>query len=123
MPPQQHPAIVRRLVTLLRDVFGPRPFRDIAIDPNLLTSTVVSLARSMYESRNFSTMPLLADAFEDAECNHADILTHCRSDGPHVRGCGVFVQRGWVFVQVGVNVQSRSFVYGSSSTSSKSLTP
>jgi hypothetical protein len=32
-------------------------------------------------------LPILADALEDAGCNDADILNHCRSDGPHVRGC------------------------------------
>jgi hypothetical protein len=30
---------------------------------------------------------LAAAALEDAGCDNADILTHLRSDGPHVRGC------------------------------------
>jgi hypothetical protein len=34
-------------------------------------------------------MPILADALQDAGCDHADILDHCRGDGPHVRGCWV----------------------------------
>ena len=34
-------------------------------------------------------MPILADALEEAGCDHADILTHCRGDSPHVRGCCV----------------------------------
>jgi hypothetical protein len=29
----------------------------------------------------------LADALEDAGCTDADILSHLRSPGPHVRGC------------------------------------
>jgi hypothetical protein len=32
----------------------------------------------------------LADALEQAAgCTDADILAHCRSEGPHVRGCWV----------------------------------
>jgi hypothetical protein len=31
----------------------------------------------------------LADALEDVGCDSADILTHCRGDGPHIRGCWV----------------------------------
>ena len=51
--------------------------------------TAVALARQMYESRDFSAMPILADALQDAGCDNEDILSHCRSDGPHVRGCWV----------------------------------
>jgi hypothetical protein len=41
------------------------------------------------ESREFGTMPVLADALQDVGCNSADILDHCRGPGPHVRGCWV----------------------------------
>ena len=73
---------------LVRDIFG-NPFRPITLDPEWLTSTVVSLARSMYESRDFSPMPILADALQDAGCENPDILGHCQGPGPHVRGCFV----------------------------------
>jgi hypothetical protein len=43
----------------------------------------------MYESRDFSAMPILADALEDAGCTDEAILTHCRGPGPHCRGCHV----------------------------------
>ena len=43
----------------------------------------------MYESRDFAAMPVLADALEEAGCDHADVLAHCRGPGPHVRGCWV----------------------------------
>ncbi|MDY3562094.1 hypothetical protein R5W23_003540 [Gemmata sp. JC673] len=43
----------------------------------------------MYESRDFSAMPILADALQDAGCDRADILDHCRGPGQHVRGCWV----------------------------------
>jgi hypothetical protein len=73
---------------LIRDVFG-NPFRPAALDAAWRTSPTVGLARSMYESRNFGTMPILADALEEAGCNNPDMLTHCREPGNHVRGCWV----------------------------------
>jgi len=61
----------------------------VTLSPAWLTSTVIALARQMYESRDFSPLPILADALQDAGCDNADILDHCRSGGPHVRGCFV----------------------------------
>ena len=71
---------------LIRDIFG-NPFRPVTIDPAWLTSTVVSLARPIYAERAFDRLPMLADALEDAGCDNADILNHCRQPGEHVRGC------------------------------------
>jgi hypothetical protein len=34
-------------------------------------------------------MPILGDALQDAGCESAEILDHCRGPGPHVRGCWV----------------------------------
>jgi len=34
-------------------------------------------------------MPILADALQDAGCEDADILNHCRAAGLHVGGCWV----------------------------------
>ena len=73
---------------LLRDIFG-NPFRPVTRDQAWLTSTVVALARGMYDSRDFTSLPILADALMDAGCDSDDILGHCRSEGPHVRGCWV----------------------------------
>ncbi len=72
----------------IRDVFG-NPFRPVAFSPELRTDTAVSLARGMYESRDFGAMPILADALQDAGCDNEDILNHCRQPGEHVRGCWV----------------------------------
>jgi hypothetical protein len=51
--------------------------------------TVVKIALAIYEERAFERMPILGDALEDAGCDNADILAHCRGPGPHVRGCWV----------------------------------
>jgi hypothetical protein len=73
---------------ILRDIFG-NPFRPITFSPEWRTDTTIALARQMYESRDFSGMPILADALQDAGCDHGDILNHCRQPGEHVRGCWV----------------------------------
>jgi hypothetical protein len=44
---------------ILRDIFG-NPFRPVAFAPAWRTSTAVALAQQMYESRDFSAMPILA---------------------------------------------------------------
>ncbi len=76
---------------LLRDVFS-NPFRPISLTPAWLTwhdSLLISMARQMYDNRDFRDMPVLADALEEAGCDNADMLAHCRQPGPHVRGCWV----------------------------------
>jgi hypothetical protein len=76
---------------LLRDIFG-NPFCPVAFSPTWRSETAVLLARSMYESRDFSAMPILADALQDAGCGNDDVLNHCRTPGEHVRGCWVVDQ-------------------------------
>lgn len=76
---------------LVRDVFG-NPFSPVTVHPSWLTPTVVALARGVYEQRAFDRMPILADALEEAGCDHPAVLTHCRADGTHVRGCWVVDQ-------------------------------
>ncbi|MDB5312003.1 MAG: hypothetical protein JWO38_6205 [Gemmataceae bacterium] len=73
---------------LLRDISG-NPFHPMTADPSWLTSAAISLAQGIYADRAFDRFPILADALQDAGCDHPDILAHCRSDGPHVRGCWV----------------------------------
>jgi hypothetical protein len=73
---------------LLRDIFG-NPFRPIQFDPAWFTPTVVALANGIYADRAFDRMPILADALEEAGCDNADVLLHCRGDSPHVKGCWV----------------------------------
>jgi hypothetical protein len=73
---------------LLRDIFG-NPFRPITLCSTWRTLNVASLAQTMYADRAFDRLPILADALEDAGCDNADILAHCREPGEHVRGCWV----------------------------------
>ncbi len=72
---------------LLRDIVG-NLFQPVEFSPEWRTDTAVLLARPMYESRDFSAMPILADALQDAGCDNDDILNHCRDTAlTHVRGC------------------------------------
>ncbi|MFO0825142.1 MAG: hypothetical protein U0792_18815 [Gemmataceae bacterium] len=74
---------------LLRDIVG-NPFRPATFSREWRTSTAVGIAKGMYESRDFDVMPILADALQDAGCDNADILNHCRDPQQvHVRGCWV----------------------------------
>ncbi len=76
-------------VSLVHEIFG-NPFRIVKSRRRLRTDTAVSLARGMYESREFGAMPILADALQDAGCDTDDILDHCRDTAQvHVRGCWV----------------------------------
>src|SRR5262245_2174796 len=77
---------------IVRDIFGPLPFRPVTIDAAWRSwnhGIVPALARRIYEVRAYSELPILADALEDAGCTYEDILTHCRSEGPHSLGCWV----------------------------------
>jgi hypothetical protein len=71
---------------LVREIFG-NPFRSVEFLPSWRADASVALARQMYESRDFSRMPVLAEALEDAGCDDEQLLGHCRDHEPHVRGC------------------------------------
>jgi hypothetical protein len=73
---------------LVRCLFG-NPFTPVNLNSAWLTSTVLALAHGIYSEKAFDGMPILADALQDAGCDNEDILSHCRSDGSHVRGCWV----------------------------------
>ena len=68
----------------LRQPLPPRGLR-----PALANIRRVGVARAIYDDKAFERMPILADALMDAGCEEEQIISHCRSDGPHVRGCWV----------------------------------
>jgi len=79
------------IASIHRCIFG-NPFRPAILDPTWLSwhdSLLVSMARRMYDRRDFGDMPVLADALEEAGCQDQGILGHCRSGRDHVRGCWV----------------------------------
>jgi hypothetical protein len=82
---------------LLRCVFGnpcrpwpPLPAAVLAWND----ATVRQLAQAIYDEQRLpegaldaARLALLADALLDAGCDDEALLAHCRSEGPHVRGC------------------------------------
>jgi len=77
------------VLSMIHDVFHRRMFRPITFLPEWRTSTVLALAQGIYDERAFDSMPILADALQDAGCSNEDILNHCRSETVHTRGCWV----------------------------------
>src|SRR5262249_23709471 len=78
----------REQAVLIRDIFG-NLFHPIILEPTWRIPQVVNLAQEIYDHRAFGRLPVLADALEEAGCDNAEILAHCREPGPHVRGCWV----------------------------------
>jgi hypothetical protein len=80
-------------VIIIRDVFA-NPFRSVVLDPTWRTPTVAALAQAAYDNRVLPVgtlepdrLAVLADALEEAGCINANILSHLRGLGLHVRGC------------------------------------
>jgi hypothetical protein len=73
---------------LVREIYG-NPFSPVPLDEAWLTPDVVGLALAAYDDRAFDRLPILADALDESGCRHPDVLSHCRSGEPHVRGCWV----------------------------------
>lgn len=78
---------------VLRDIIA-NPFRPITLSPAWRTPTILALAQAAYDHRLMPSgqlepdrLAVLADALEERGCDNAEILSHLRGDGPHVRGC------------------------------------
>ena len=60
----------------------------VEIRPEWRSPAVLGLAESVAASRDFSLMPKLADALEQAGCESPGLLRHCRDRNcTHTRGC------------------------------------
>ena len=80
-----------RFCSLLQESVG-NPFHPVTFNVNWATandSTAAKLAHVIYDEKRFNDRPILADALEEAGCDHAEILQHCREEREHVRGCWV----------------------------------
>src|SRR5262249_35659739 len=79
------------VIELCDELFG-NPFRPVHVNPSWLAwngGMVSSMAKAVYEEQRFDELPIMADALEDAGCDNADILAHCRGGSEHARGCWV----------------------------------
>jgi hypothetical protein len=72
---------------LVRDVFG-NPFSPLSrFDRAWRSETVLQLAHHAQSTGDFSALPILADALEEASCDNMDLLDHLRGVNRHARGC------------------------------------
>jgi anti-anti-sigma factor len=76
------------ICAVIRAGFG-NVSRPADFSPQWRTATAIAIACQMSETRDFHAMPILADALQDAGCDSAQILDHCRGPGPHICGCWV----------------------------------
>jgi hypothetical protein len=77
--------------SLLRDLFG-HLFDPCPVQSDWLgwrDGLVPRMAAAIHHERRFQDLPILADALEDAGCQDPAVLAHCRTPGPHTRGCWV----------------------------------
>jgi hypothetical protein len=71
---------------LIGDAFRPAPRLNPAwLDRN--GGAVRRLAQAIHDRRRFADLPVLADALEEAGCDDAALLAHCRDGSDHVLGC------------------------------------
>jgi hypothetical protein len=86
---REHRPVRARQADILRDLFGPLPFRPVESKPGEegFPPGIRSMAQQMLDERAFGHLPILADALEDAGCADASLLGHLRGPGPHVHGC------------------------------------
>jgi hypothetical protein len=82
---------------MIRCIFG-NPFRPSPpLPPAVLAwndGTVRRIAEGIYHERRMpegtldkARLAILSDALLDAGCDDEQLMGHCRSDGPHLRGC------------------------------------
>jgi hypothetical protein len=70
----------------LRDIFPPPNYQPQR-DSSWITTTVFTLAQQMDETGDYSVVPILGDALQDAGCDDPVILACCRTPAhTHVRG-------------------------------------
>ena len=92
---KEYDAFMNDHTNFLRDIFG-NPFHPVAAAPAWLTPTVLAQAQVIYDDHTLpagildnTRLAVLGDALENAGCEDAEILNHCRRPGEHVRGCWV----------------------------------
>jgi hypothetical protein len=92
------PTEIRKQSHLLSDIVRlSAPTTRQTLSPAVLNwndRAIPRLAEAIYEARRLpdgtldnAQLALLADALRDAGCDDEALIRHCRSEGPHVRGC------------------------------------
>ncbi|MCU0702869.1 MAG: hypothetical protein MUF18_02645 [Fimbriiglobus sp.] len=64
-----------------------REYARLYLQPAWRSETVVALASAIRAENAFDRLPILADALEEAGCDHPDLFGHCRHNAPHADYC------------------------------------
>jgi hypothetical protein len=79
-----------RCADRVREVFGNPFCQDfVAVPANLLAQSapIQGIADDIYRNRAFDLMPVLGDALAEIGGIDGPLVAHCRSSGPHCKGC------------------------------------
>ena len=81
------------VIAIIRDIWG-NPFHQFPVKvvkgwQLWQDTTIARMARTMYDNRDYASLPILGDALEEAGCSDPTIIEHCRGPGPHYLGCWV----------------------------------
>lgn len=91
----QTPTCTERFATFVaRIIHDAAGFAD-KIKPEWKTSTVKAILDTIFFTEEFGSMPILADALEDAGCDHERLLAHLRDPASE------FTLASWIFQQFG----------------------
>jgi hypothetical protein len=89
-PGRRHLAWARaRQARLLREILG-NPFRPVVVKETWLHAdggAVSKMAQEVYDHHRFGDLRRVEDFLRRVGCDDPDLLGHCRSRGPHFRGC------------------------------------
>ncbi len=72
---------------LLRCLFDPVVLPPVVLDSSWRTPTVLAIAAQVSEEEDYRSLPILADALEEAGCTEPRVLNHLRGPELHARGC------------------------------------
>lgn len=75
-------------LTIVLDIFQS-PYRKYKLPIFTETSTVYKIASQIYTNKDFTAMPILADALQEAGISNRAIINHCMKYKQHFKGCWV----------------------------------
>ncbi len=84
-------AELRHQFAIAEDIFGKvlGPDSQAPFLSDSVQTRAIAIAATIYDRRQFSDLPTLADALEEAGYTQPSLLAHCRAPIEHVRGCWV----------------------------------
>src|SRR5262249_7693113 len=86
VPPVQGFLKEPRFRPVLREIMGDIE-KPCTFDVSWRSSTVMAIAQTIYDCKDFAALPILAEALEEAGCSDIGVVNHCRAAENHFRGC------------------------------------